>query len=297
MENGKLAQGVKDLRKTKGLSQKELAENSGLSLRTIQRVENGETEPTGETLKRISTILGVTPNELIDWDSKKEILKKTVKTKYEYLHIFDTKLVISKTKEIKDLVDDYGNSVNNAFKTLMVFFIGIPIFTTLAVIFYNLEKIGLAIFAVSFALLFLVVAFYTILFTSGSSLIKMENITKIIIQKKSLYNVVVIFHRESGRLKERGLILEKNQVDTMKESLLSEKLIEENNIKLKVSMFSSQNITTALIIIVMSYLFIFKKTHQMGYYYGAIIGFGSITLIIKMILRSISQLGTKTTNR
>lgn len=296
MENGKLAQGVKELRKRKGFSQKELAENSGLSLRTIQRIENEETEPTGETLKRIATILDITVNELIDWDSDKDIWKKTVKTKYEYLHIFDSKLVISKTEEIKDLVEDYGKSVNNVFKTLMVFFIGIPIFITLAVIFYNLENMGLAMFSGSFALLFLVVAFYTILFTSGSSLIKMENITKIMIQKKSIYNVVVIFHRESGRLKERRLILEKNQVDTMKESLLSEKLIEENNIKLKVSMFSPKILTTALIIIVMSILLIFKKGHQIGYYYGAIAGFGSVVLIIKMIQRSTSLLGSKTAN-
>ena len=56
MENEKLAQGVKELRKVKGFSQEELAKNSGLSLRTIQRLENGETEPSGETLKRISTV-------------------------------------------------------------------------------------------------------------------------------------------------------------------------------------------------------------------------------------------------
>ena len=100
MENERLAQGVKELRKRKGLSQEELAKNSGLSLRTIQRVENGETDPTGETLRRISAVLDLTPNELIDWDSKKEILKKTVKTKYEYLHIFDKKIVITKNIKI-----------------------------------------------------------------------------------------------------------------------------------------------------------------------------------------------------
>ena len=53
MKNKNLSKKVKELRKRKGFSQEELAENSGLSLRTIQRIENGETEPTGETLKRI----------------------------------------------------------------------------------------------------------------------------------------------------------------------------------------------------------------------------------------------------
>ena len=172
MEKEKLAQRVKDLRKRQGLSQDDLAKESGLSLRTIQRVENGETEPTGETLKRISSGLDVTPNELICRDSDKVLPKKTVKTKYEYLQIFENRLVISKTETINDLLEDYGKSVNNVFKTLMVFFIGIPIFTTLTVIFYNMGKTGLAINAGAFAFMFLVVAFYSILFTSGSSIIK-----------------------------------------------------------------------------------------------------------------------------
>ena len=34
---------IKELRKQKGMSQEFLAEESGLSLRTIQRIENGET--------------------------------------------------------------------------------------------------------------------------------------------------------------------------------------------------------------------------------------------------------------
>jgi transcriptional regulator with XRE-family HTH domain len=67
MKNKFLAQRVKELRKRKGLSQEDLSENSGVSLRTIQRIENAETEPTGETLKRISNALNVVPEELIDW--------------------------------------------------------------------------------------------------------------------------------------------------------------------------------------------------------------------------------------
>ena len=67
MKNGNLAKRVKELRKRNGLSQEELTENSGLSLRTIQRIENGETQPTGDTLKRIAKALNVTPNELVDW--------------------------------------------------------------------------------------------------------------------------------------------------------------------------------------------------------------------------------------
>jgi transcriptional regulator with XRE-family HTH domain len=58
---------IKTLRQQQGVSQEELAERSGLSLRTIQRIENGETEPRGDSLKRIAAALGVTPNEIMDW--------------------------------------------------------------------------------------------------------------------------------------------------------------------------------------------------------------------------------------
>ncbi len=77
MKNKDLAKRVKELRNRKGLSQEILSEESGLSLRTIQRIENGETEPTGETLKRLSNALNVNPDELIDWTIKedKEFLK------------------------------------------------------------------------------------------------------------------------------------------------------------------------------------------------------------------------------
>lgn len=43
MKNKELAQKIKSLRNRKGFSQEELAEKTGLSLRTIQRIENGET--------------------------------------------------------------------------------------------------------------------------------------------------------------------------------------------------------------------------------------------------------------
>lgn len=67
MKNIDLAKRVKALRNRKGISQELLSENSGISLRTIQRIENGETDPRGDTLKRLAIALSVTPDELIDW--------------------------------------------------------------------------------------------------------------------------------------------------------------------------------------------------------------------------------------
>jgi uncharacterized Tic20 family protein len=67
MSKSELSKRVKELRSRKGLSQEQLAENSGLSLRTIQRIENGETEPRGDTLKRLMNALDAAPDDLMDW--------------------------------------------------------------------------------------------------------------------------------------------------------------------------------------------------------------------------------------
>ncbi len=67
MKNSDLAKRVKELRNRRGLSQELLAENSGLGLRTIQRIENGETEPRGDTLRRLANALDAYPDEIIDW--------------------------------------------------------------------------------------------------------------------------------------------------------------------------------------------------------------------------------------
>jgi len=63
MKSTALANKVKELRTSKGLSQEELAVRSQLSLRTVQRIEGNETEPRGDTLKRLSTALSVPPKK------------------------------------------------------------------------------------------------------------------------------------------------------------------------------------------------------------------------------------------
>jgi len=62
-----LANRMKELRTRKGFSQEELSEKTGLSLRTIQRIENGETEPRGDSLKRLALAFDVTSDDLVDW--------------------------------------------------------------------------------------------------------------------------------------------------------------------------------------------------------------------------------------
>lgn len=67
MNHQNLAIKIKDLRNRKGFSQEQLSEESKLSLRTIQRIEKGESVPRGDTLIRLTQALGVTPDDLLEW--------------------------------------------------------------------------------------------------------------------------------------------------------------------------------------------------------------------------------------
>jgi transcriptional regulator with XRE-family HTH domain len=66
---------IKELRIQKGLTQEELAEKTGLSTRTIQRIENGEVDPRIYTLSSIAEALDIAYEELIKEEVKAEINK------------------------------------------------------------------------------------------------------------------------------------------------------------------------------------------------------------------------------
>jgi transcriptional regulator with XRE-family HTH domain len=72
MNKSYLSKRLKELRSQKGMSQEALSYDADLSLRTIQRIENGETNPTGNTVKRLSNALNINPDELIDWTIKED---------------------------------------------------------------------------------------------------------------------------------------------------------------------------------------------------------------------------------
>lgn len=59
MKDNNLSQKIINLRNQKGYSQQKLADVSKVSLRTIQRIENGESSPRGDTQNRIFDALGV----------------------------------------------------------------------------------------------------------------------------------------------------------------------------------------------------------------------------------------------
>lgn len=57
---------LKLYRKDRGVSQKLLAQQIGVSEATIIRWEQGKSSPTAKELLQLSTALGVTPNELLN---------------------------------------------------------------------------------------------------------------------------------------------------------------------------------------------------------------------------------------
>ncbi|QKJ29158.1 helix-turn-helix domain-containing protein [Mucilaginibacter mali] len=65
MEKNILGEKIKDLRIGKGYSQDHLSNLAQLSLRTVQRIENGETEARGDTLNRLAKALEVSIDELM----------------------------------------------------------------------------------------------------------------------------------------------------------------------------------------------------------------------------------------
>ena len=288
MENQNLAQRVKELRKRKALSQDDLAKNAGLSLRTVQRVENGDTIPTAETLKRLAVVLDVAPNELTDLIIDGETAKQKVKTKFEYLHIFDSKLVFSKTPEV-NLVEDYKTSVDGILRFSMGLFINITMLLYAAFVFYNKHKMDLAFLTISFALLIFTLLFYIMFFNSMTPTIDIRTIRSITI-KKYFFDAagVEIYFIESGRIKGRGLILRKDQFNEMIDKVLAEKLVSQSDIKHN----SITKFLRPLILFFVPAVFLqtiifshFLKSPQ--YYQSVIFFILSLLLIIKMLKDSV----------
>ena len=67
---------IKELRKKKGLTQIELSEKTGLTERTIQRIENHEVEPSKHSLKKMGEVFNQNLNQqkFIDMTKKQRIL-------------------------------------------------------------------------------------------------------------------------------------------------------------------------------------------------------------------------------
>ncbi len=101
---------LKELRTSLNFSQKELSEKTGLTLRTIQRIENNEVKPSLYSVKVIG--------EALETDLT-EFVKKSETKPYEF------SLTI-KITDMNQLISDLKTLVKNNWKIILV--IGLVIF-------------------------------------------------------------------------------------------------------------------------------------------------------------------------
>ena len=76
-----LGENIQRVRKFRGMNQQELADAIGINMQSLSKIERGVNFPTFDTLEKITSVLGVTPNELLcgEWKNtshmEQEILK------------------------------------------------------------------------------------------------------------------------------------------------------------------------------------------------------------------------------
>jgi len=85
---------LKKIREKRNLTQEELAEKSGISVRTIQRIEAGTT-PKGYTLKTLAESLEVSENDLLTSETIKEeiVIDEIIDTTEENHSLFNSGLI------------------------------------------------------------------------------------------------------------------------------------------------------------------------------------------------------------
>lgn len=283
MDIEKLSQKIKALRKIKCLSQEELAAQSGVSLRTVQRVENAESTPSGETLKRILKTLGTSYQTLVAETITKKPLK-TLKGMFEYLHIFDDKLIINTSVTPDNVVKTYEKSISSLFKTLGVIFVGTLLFTIVGVVFFFLESPHLTIMATCLATTFLITAFLMVGFSSGIPYIERKQIVATKIEKMTMGNVnFIVIYRNGKRIKERGIAFSLNDLACIEQELLSENLLKNN----KIVRNNDPLIALISIPVIFSLTTFFAKPEFFATIY-AIYGLAGVVLItIKVIIKNI----------
>ncbi|MDO5104417.1 helix-turn-helix domain-containing protein [Capnocytophaga sp.] len=226
-----LSQQIKELRKIKCLSQEELATQSGVSLRTVQRVENAERTPSAETLKRILGILGTTYEQLKKQQHSRPL--RTLKGVREFVHIFDNKLIISKSIKEKDVLQNYKTSVANLMEAFGFFMIFILSSVILTIVLYFLEAKTVAALLLVFTILWIIMIQFLIPFSWGIPYIDRQHIVETKMEKTGVgYANFLIAYREGNHIKERCIVFKMEDLKYILEGLRAEKLLDEKPIKL-----------------------------------------------------------------
>ena len=105
---------IKEIRIRLTISQKELSEQSGLTIRTIQRIENNEVKPSLHSLKVIGGVLKTDLSEFVNTSETKP---------YEFNLTF-------KINDMNQLINDLKTLIKNNWKTIALIVIIIWLVTS-----------------------------------------------------------------------------------------------------------------------------------------------------------------------
>lgn len=97
-----ISERIKEIRKKKGFSQKQLAQKAGLSIAAIQGYEQGKYKPKQETVNRIADALGVEAYELDISFFERNMLIKAMRTLAEKLGSLHAAIELATTDHEKN---------------------------------------------------------------------------------------------------------------------------------------------------------------------------------------------------
>lgn len=153
MKNQDLPNKLKELRITKGYSQDQLSELSNVSVRTIQRIENGKTIPSGDTLSRLAKALDAAVDGLFLNDKKVDkgfisliALSSIAYIIHPFLGILIPTILWYKKKDSILDVDEIGRKIISFQITwqLLLFSYMVFVLSTTALAYYNYGISGFA---------------------------------------------------------------------------------------------------------------------------------------------------------
>ena len=178
----------REIRKQKGLSQEELAESAKVNLRTIQRIENNESEPRGKTLNLICDVLDINAEDILDYGKRPD---------KSYLTIFHLSVIVflaipvgniivplilwmNKKDKIVGLKEIGTNLLNYQIVWTVLTFISITTFALFKIMHYGTYDILFYIFIGLYALNIILPITFAIKTNKGKTENLYPNIIKLI---------------------------------------------------------------------------------------------------------------------
>ena len=181
-----LGKKILELRTQQGMTQEDLADASDVSSRTIQRIEQGETEPRSETLKLISIALdydfpGATTNERLD----KTILFFIQLSNMFLFTLFPILVLIWNNRASDDLEKEAKKAINYQLNHVLIL-----VFLTIVLMVAGIVPALLAILGQVFLISISIIMMLTVIV---SWIICIANMMRINDTKKMKYPITIPF--------------------------------------------------------------------------------------------------------